>query len=218
VQCGLHRESRPEIDHAENFVDDLMGVARACPPSRRLEVISRDGVNNYFSRRRIQFVPEFVHTAGVGLVGDHNHRGDVFLPEGGADDFQLILGVDDRGIQYVDRFCGDTLAAKHLIVVVGFGGVMNTQIGEFLRLCAGAGEPDLSGVTVAIKGSGFESARGEISAEDGNGAGLLQGIFFDEPVADNQHERETGGKSEKSDSAEDGEDTEHLTDEIVGTV
>ena len=151
VQCGLHRQACPEIDHAENLVDDLVGIARACPPSRRLEVIIRDGVNDYFSRRRIEFVPECVDAAGVGFVGDHNDGGNVFLPEGAADDFQFILRVDDRGIQYVDRFCGDTLAAKNLVVEVGFAGVMNAEFGEFLRLCAGAREPDLSGVTVAIR-------------------------------------------------------------------
>jgi len=218
VRCGLHRESRPEIDHAENLVDDLMGVAGACPPSRRLKVILRDGVNDNFSRSGIEFVPEFVDAAGVGFVGDHDERGDVFLPEGAADDFQFILGVDDRGIQYVDRFCGDALAAKNLVVEVGFAGVMNAEFGEFLRLRARAREPDLSGVTVAVKSSGFESARGKITAEHGDGAGLLQGILFDEPVADTQHECETGGECEKSESAEDGENSEQLADEVVGTV
>lgn len=208
VQRGLHRESRPEVDHAENFVDDLMGVVRAGPPSRRLEVIFRDGVNDYFSRRGIESVPEFVHATGMSFVGDHNDGGGVFLAEGAADDFQLILGVDDRGIQHVNRFCGDTLATKDLIIEVGFTGIMNAEFGELFRLCAGAREPDFCGVTVVVKSCGFESARGEISAEDGDGGCLLQGILFHQPVADAQQERETGRECEQSKGAEDGEDPE----------
>lgn len=216
VQSRLHRQPCPEIDHAENFVDDLVGVTRAGPPGGRLKIVAGDGVDDDFSRRGIEFVPEFVNAAGVGLVGDHNDRGDAPAPERTADDFEFILSVDDGGIQDVNRFCGNTLAAKHLIVAIGFAGIKNAEFGELLRLRAGAGQPDFCGVTIVVKGCGFEGARGEIATEDGDGAGLVQRILFDQPVADAQQERETGGKREESERAEDGEDTERVSDEVVG--
>ena len=49
AQSGLHRESCPNIDDAEKFVDNLMGVAGAGPPSGRLESIVRYGVHDDFA-------------------------------------------------------------------------------------------------------------------------------------------------------------------------
>lgn len=53
MQSGLHGESRPEGDHAEKFVDDLVGVGGAGPPDRGLEIVARKGVNDDFTARGI---------------------------------------------------------------------------------------------------------------------------------------------------------------------
>jgi len=93
----------------------------------------------------------------------------------------------------VDRFGGNTLAAKKFVVEISFTRIMNAHFGEPLRLCGGMREPNFTGVTVAVKGSCFQRSRWKIAAENGDGVGLLQGIFFDKPVADAEHKHKCSG-------------------------
>lgn len=202
VKRGLHGESCPDVDHAEKFVNDLVGVVRAGPPSRGVEVVVGDGVDDYFSTRGAQPVPQFVHAAGVGFIGHHNHRSVVVLPKSAADHSQFVLGVDDRGVENVNGFCRDSLAAENLIIEIGFTWIVDAHFGQRIGLWTGMGQPDLASVTSAIKRSRFESARGKITAEHGDGVCFLKGIFFDEPAADSEHEGETGGQGKKRKSAE----------------
>ena len=154
----------------------------------------------------------------MGLVGNHNDgRGAISL-KSGADDFEFVLRVDDGRVEHVDRFCGDALATEHLIVELGFVGIAEAQLHERFGLRTRMGEPDFVGVAGVIEISGFERARGEIAAQHCNRVGFLQRIFFDEPVADAEHESESGGKSEKGESAEDCEDSEQLAWEIPGAI
>src|SRR5437899_4452228 len=165
-------------------------------------------MDNEFSAGGIELVPEFVHSASVGFVGYDDHGSILFLMKCAADDFEFILSVDDRGVQHVNRFCGDSLAAKNLIVEIGFAGIVNAQLSERARLRAGMSQPNFTGVTVAINRSGFEGTGRKVAAEHGDGVGFLQGIFPDQPVADGEHERESGGNREQSESAENCENTE----------
>jgi len=99
VQSGLHRESRPEVDHAEDFVDEPGGVS----PVR---VHHAEGWKSSFEdgRERLSFqktnrvlFQKFVHAAGVGLVGDHNDSGGIFfagsaLPMTSSSSWVLMIG------------------------------------------------------------------------------------------------------------------------------
>jgi len=165
-------------------------------------------MNDEFPLSGIEFVPEFVHSAGVSLVGYDDYGGILFLMERAADDIEFILGVYDGGIEDVNRFCWDSLAAEDLIVKIGFAGIVNAQLSERTRLRAGMSQPDFTGETVAIKRSGFEGAGGEVAAENRDGVGFLKGIFLDKPVADGEHERESGGNGEQGESAENCENPE----------
>lgn len=127
-----------------------------------------------------------------------------------ADKFGIVLGVDDGRFQHADGFRGDAPPTKNLIVEIGFAGIAESHLRERFGLRGGMGEPDLVGVAGAIERSGFESACGKIAAEDDDGAGFLQGVFFDEPVTYAKHESKARGKSEKGESAEDREDPEQL--------
>src|SRR5258708_31446585 len=108
-------------------------------------------MNDGQSASGVVAVPQFVDAPGVGLVGYHNHRGTLLLLQRAADHAEFIRGVDDWGIEDVDRFRGDTLAAKEFVVEISFTRIMNAHFGEPLRLCGGMREPNFTGVTVAIK-------------------------------------------------------------------
>src|SRR5437899_8100295 len=126
-------------------------------------------MDNEFSAGGIELVPEFVHSAGVGFVGYDDHGSILFLMECAADDFEFILSVDDRGIEDVNRFCGDSLAAKNLIVEIGFAGIVNAQLSERARLRSGMSQPNLHGVTVALNRSGFARTGRRVDADTGVG-------------------------------------------------
>ena len=49
MKRGLHGESGPDVDHAKNFVDNLMGIVGAGPPGRGLEVVVGDAVDDGYS-------------------------------------------------------------------------------------------------------------------------------------------------------------------------
>jgi len=69
-----------------------------------------------------------------------------------------------------------------------------------------------------IKIGSFERARGEISAQHGDGIGLLQGILAHKPATYPEHKRGTGKEREQSQCAENGQDAEGTGHEFVGAV
>src|SRR5258705_11352498 len=94
-----------------------MGIFGACPPSRRLEVVVCNAVDDDFSASGVEPVPQFVNAPRMGLVGYRNHRGGtVFLLKSAADDVQFITGVDDEGVEDVDRFRVDARWPGNLIL------------------------------------------------------------------------------------------------------
>src|SRR6266404_6599359 len=135
-----------------------MGIFGASPPSRRLKVVVCNAVDYDFAASGVKPVPQFVNAPRMGLVGYHNHRGGtVLLPKRAADYVQFITGVDDRGIEDADRFCGDTLAAENLIIEICLARIMYAHFQEHFRLRARTRQPDFTCITSAIKRRGFQS-------------------------------------------------------------
>jgi hypothetical protein len=46
VKNGFHREPGPDVDHAEKFVDHLLGILGAPPPSGWIELIGCNAMND----------------------------------------------------------------------------------------------------------------------------------------------------------------------------
>jgi len=136
-----------------------------------------------FAVAEMIFIPQRKNTPRVSFAGDNDYRAVSTLFQTEVDRVQFVGGIDDRGVEYVDRFLRHTKGAKNSEITRVFAEFLEISECVKIVLLYRMREPNLSRVTVTVKPGSFNSTFRKTSGQNGDSVRRVNRIFAHEPIA-----------------------------------